>query len=137
MASPGTNSTSTGSASAGKLAIVLLISQSSFSQLHWTNVDSLYLPLPPSVHVFKSTDLIEGKPNISYYVVADLNEKKIEIKELLKRVDDLQKSNDSIAMEILPIQIELGRYQVAYEIFKERNPKAASQYGDIISEETE
>lgn len=68
---------------------------------------------------------------------SDLNEKKIEIKELSKRVDDLQKSNDSIAMEILPIQIELGRYQVAYEIFKERNPKAASQYDDIISKETE
>jgi hypothetical protein len=40
-------------------------------------------------------------------------------------------------MELFPIQIELGRYQVAYEIFMERNPKAASQYGDIISQETE
>ena len=40
-------------------------------------------------------------------------------------------------MELLPVQIELGRYQVAYEIFVERNPKAASQYGDIISQETE
>jgi hypothetical protein len=39
--------------------------------------------------------------------------------------------------ELFPIQIELGRYQVAYEIFAERNPKAAEQYGDIISNETE
>ena len=40
-------------------------------------------------------------------------------------------------MENFPILTQLGRYEIAYEIFKERNPKAASQYGDIISNETE
>lgn len=58
-------------------------------------------------------------------------------KELNSKVDSLQILSDSLNMELFPVQIELGRYQVAYEIFVERNPKAASQYGDIISEETE
>ena len=52
-------------------------------------------------------------------------------------IDSLQKVADSLHAEIFPCQVELGRYQVAYQIFMERNPKAAKQYGDIISEETE
>lgn len=52
-------------------------------------------------------------------------------------IDSLQKRCDSLYNELFPVQIELGRYQVAYEIFMERNPKAAKQYGTIISEETE
>ncbi len=52
-------------------------------------------------------------------------------------IDSLQKRCDSLDAELYPVQIELGRYQVAYEIFLERNPKAAKQYGTIISEETE
>lgn len=52
-------------------------------------------------------------------------------------IDSLQNVIDSLHSENLPCQIELGRYQVAYEIFMERNPKAAKQYGTIISEETE
>lgn len=52
-------------------------------------------------------------------------------------IDSLQRVVDSLQSEIFPCQVELGRYQTAYEIFMERNPKAASQYGDIISQETE
>jgi len=52
-------------------------------------------------------------------------------------IDSLQKVVDSLHSEIFPCQVELNRYQVAYELFMERNPKAASQYGDIISNETE
>lgn len=52
-------------------------------------------------------------------------------------IDSLQNLVDSLHAENFPCQVELGRYQVAYQIFMERNPKAASQYGDIISEETE
>jgi hypothetical protein len=52
-------------------------------------------------------------------------------------IDSLQKVADSLHAEIFPCQVELGRYQIAYQIFMERNPKAAKQYGDIISEETE
>ena len=47
------------------------------AQLNWTNVDSLYQPLPSSVHVFKTTDTLDSKPNIAFYVIADLNDKKL------------------------------------------------------------
>lgn len=52
-------------------------------------------------------------------------------------VDSLKHLSDSLYWELLPVQIELGRYQVAFEIFAERNPKAAEQYSEIISSETE
>ena len=60
-----------------------------------------------------------------------------QVKTLKNNVDSLQKSNDSLYSENFPCQIELGRYQVAHQILMERNPKAASQYSDIISDETE
>ena len=41
------------------------------------NVDSLYQPLPSSFHVFKTTDPLEGKPNIAYYIIADMNDRNI------------------------------------------------------------
>ena len=53
------------------------------------------------------------------------------------KCDSLQYVVDSLYMENFPCQVELGRYQVAYQIFLERNKKAAEQYGTIISEETE
>jgi len=52
-------------------------------------------------------------------------------------IDSLQHLVDSLHDENYPCQIELNRFQIAYKIFLERNPKAASQYGDIISNETE
>lgn len=92
-----------------KIKIVLsvfsiLLYQIGFSQLRWINVDSLYQPLPPSVHVFKSTDFIEGKPNIAYYVIADLNEKKIGFradttyKRRLTPADFLLKNKDAVVI---------------------------------------
>lgn len=59
------------------------------------------------------------------------------INDYQQRIDSLTRVADSLRWELLPTQIELGRYQVAYRIFLERNPKAAEQYGTIISEETE
>jgi len=47
------------------------------AQVNWINVDSQYQPLPASVHVFKTTDSLDGKPNIAFYVIADLKNKKI------------------------------------------------------------
>jgi hypothetical protein len=48
------------------------------AQLTWINVDSLYQPLPNSMHVYTSTTLLDGKPNIAYYVTADLKNKQLE-----------------------------------------------------------
>jgi exopolysaccharide biosynthesis protein len=47
------------------------------AQVKWQNVDSLYGSLPSSVHVFKTTDTIDGKPNIAYYVIADLKDRQL------------------------------------------------------------
>ena len=50
----------------------------SFSQLKWQNIDSLFQPLPSSVHIYKTTSLLDGKPNIAYYLEADLKDKKLD-----------------------------------------------------------
>lgn len=54
---------------------LLFTCQAGFGQTHWAPVDSLFGPLPPSVQVFKTTDPLEGKPNVAFYVVADLKDK--------------------------------------------------------------
>ncbi|MBK7560635.1 MAG: phosphodiester glycosidase family protein [Chitinophagaceae bacterium] len=56
----------------------IFIADFSFGQLTWQNVDSLYQPLPASVHIYKTTDLLDGKPNMAYYVEADLKDKRLD-----------------------------------------------------------
>jgi exopolysaccharide biosynthesis protein len=58
-------------------SLLIINSIGASAQLKWINVDSLYQPLPASVHVFNTTDSLEGKPNIAYYVIADLKDKKL------------------------------------------------------------
>lgn len=48
------------------------------AQIRWQNVDAQFQPLPASVHVFYTNDTIDGKPNIAYYVTADLKDKKLD-----------------------------------------------------------
>ena len=60
-----------------------------------------------------------------------------EIKVYQAKCDSLQHLSDSLYSELQPVQIELGRMRVAYDIFLDKNYKAAMQYGDIISNETE
>jgi hypothetical protein len=69
--------------------------------------------------------------------VVVMKEKDIQINQLTKQVDSLEVLCDSLKVELFPAEVQLGRYQIAYELFMERNPKAASQFGDIISDETE
>jgi hypothetical protein len=59
-------------------ATVLLFAPFCYGQTRWINVDSLFQPLPVSVHVYKTTGLLDGKPNIAFYVEADIKDKKIE-----------------------------------------------------------
>jgi exopolysaccharide biosynthesis protein len=61
------------------LGAVLYIITAPFclAQVKWQNVDSLYGSLPSSVHVFKTTDTVDGKPNIAYYLIADLKDRKL------------------------------------------------------------
>jgi hypothetical protein len=51
--------------------------------------------------------------------------------------DSLVHYSDSLYYELIPLETMFNRYEIAYFIFSQRNPKAASQYGDIISNETE
>lgn len=47
------------------------------AQVRWTNVDSLYQPLPASVHVYRTNDSLDGKPNIACYVIVDLKDRQL------------------------------------------------------------
>jgi hypothetical protein len=48
------------------------------AQLKWKNVDSLYQPLPSSIHVYFTNESIDTAPFRAYYLIADLKDKKIE-----------------------------------------------------------
>lgn len=54
-----------------------IITVSLNAQWNWRNVDSLFQPLPASVHVYMTNDATEGKPNIAYYVSAELKDKSL------------------------------------------------------------
>lgn len=47
------------------------------AQSTWVNLDSLYQPLPSSVHVYKSAEVVDGKTNIMYYAITDLKDKNL------------------------------------------------------------
>lgn len=57
--------------------LFILTPLNTFSQLRWINVDSLFQPLPASFHVFKTTDSLDGKPNVAYYAEADLSDRNL------------------------------------------------------------
>jgi hypothetical protein len=54
---------------------LLLLVLSSQSQLRWRKVDSNYLPLPPSMHIYRSPDSLDGLPFVAYYVSARLKDR--------------------------------------------------------------
>ncbi len=55
--------------------IIFFISFASSAQMQWQNVDSLFQPLPSSMHVYRSVSPLDGKPSIAYYVEADLGDR--------------------------------------------------------------
>lgn len=86
--------------------------------------------------VITSLSLIWGvNQNISKD--SEITPLKEEIIKLNQNVEKLESEKDSINMELFSTRVDLGRHEIAYEIFMERNPKAAEQYGTIISQETE
>jgi exopolysaccharide biosynthesis protein len=48
------------------------------AQLKWTNVDSLYQPLPASVHIYFTDSHIDTASFRAYYLIADLKDKKLD-----------------------------------------------------------
>lgn len=59
-------------------AVCFFIPAVSFAQVTWVNVDADFAPLPATVHVYKTTDSLDGKPFIAYYVKALLKDKKLD-----------------------------------------------------------
>ncbi|MBP6025528.1 phosphodiester glycosidase family protein [Ferruginibacter sp.] len=59
------------------IVLLLLLSFTVQAQLKWVNVDADFAPLPANVHVYKTTDSLDGKPNIAFYVEAKLKDKQL------------------------------------------------------------
>ncbi len=55
------------------LFIFTLLIVATQAQLHWKRIDTFEIPLPKGLQLFYTNDSIEGKPNIAYYIEADLN----------------------------------------------------------------
>lgn len=60
------------------LLLALLLPTFLLAQVKWKNVDSLFQPLPATVHVYYTNDSLDGKPNIAYYVSAELKDKSLD-----------------------------------------------------------
>ena len=60
------------------LLTLLICPACCFTQVRWVNVDSLYAPLPASLGVYKTTDSLDGKPFIAYYVKARLKDRSLD-----------------------------------------------------------
>lgn len=58
--------------------LFLFVSSVCSAQLKWQNVDSLYQPLPPSVHVYFTNDKVDSGNFRAFYLVADLKDKKLD-----------------------------------------------------------
>jgi hypothetical protein len=56
---------------------ILFLPIVSFSQIKWQNVDSVYGPLPKSVHVFYTDAPIDTGAFRAFYVIADLKDRKL------------------------------------------------------------
>ena len=52
-------------------------------------------------------------------------------------IDSLQNVIDSVTAENLPLQIQLGRYEVTLELLKEEDKKAADKFELILTTQTE
>lgn len=61
----------------GFTSLLVVISSAVNGQLKWQPVDTSFGKLPSSVKVYKTTDPLGGKPNIAYYVIADLNDESL------------------------------------------------------------
>jgi hypothetical protein len=52
--------------------ILIFITAAGRSQVNWVNVDSAFGSLPEGIQVFRTNSSLDGKPNIAYYVAAEL-----------------------------------------------------------------
>lgn len=109
-----------------------------FIRKHYGKLGMSFALVMLVINYFQRQELtrLRNEPKIEVFTGGDIEKGKI-IDSLQNRIDSLQNLSDSLYNENYPCQIQLGRYEMAYHILLERNPKAAKQYGDIISNETE
>ena len=67
----------------------------------------------------------------------DFTKSQILMDQKNKTIDSLTNLVDSLHDENFGCQVQVGRYEAAYDIFLERDPKGAKAFDYIISHETE
>jgi len=72
-----------------------------------------------------------------FFQVYSTSTSQTQVKIYKAKCDSLQRVSDSLYDRLFPSEVELNRMQTAFEIFLKKNYKAAKQYADIISQETE
>jgi hypothetical protein len=60
------------------LLIMLLSCHEASGQLKWELQDSLFGPLPPEVHVYKTSSPLNGRPNTAYYISLPLESSELD-----------------------------------------------------------
>ena len=74
---------------------------------------------------------------VFYYIEQNIRSTFSEQSRYYNTIDSLNEQVDSLNQEIFLKQITIGRYEVAFEMFKEENPKAAQEFELILSTKTE
>lgn len=59
-------------------SFALLLVIAGYSQLRWKKVNSEFGYLPKSINIYKTTDSLNGKPFIAYYIEAKLSDRNLE-----------------------------------------------------------
>lgn len=72
-----------------------------------------------------------------FYVGARYGDNKVGVDSLQTRVDSLKLVNDSLHGENFMLNVEMGRWDVTMEWYKEVNPKEAKRLEDWKSHNTE
>jgi hypothetical protein len=57
--------------------------------------------------------------------------------KITRTIDSLQNVIDSVRDEIMPLEVELGRYEMTLELLKEEDKKAANKFELILTTQTE
>jgi len=84
--------------------------------------------------------IIAGIVLIMSVLLYQVSTKDRKIKALNQQIVELEqkvKVIDSLDAELFPLEIELNRYEMAFQIFAKRHPVYAEIYASIISNETE
>lgn len=63
------------------------------AQWDWQLVDSMYVPLPASVHVYQTGTPTEGKPNKAFYVRLPLHDRHLIFHHRLEMASDIPPPN--------------------------------------------